>query len=135
MLVSSGQSAGNSLNSLNSRQALGVWGEKCAAAYLQNNDYEILESNWRIRGGEIDIIAYDPQRQAAVAVEVKTRRQRKFGTPEEAITEVKLCRLRSLLIAWVSQQKNYWPHIAVDCIGIEIRGREYTLRHMKDLPL
>ena len=61
MLVSSGQSAGNSLNTLNSRQALGVWGEKCAAAYLQNNDYEILERNWRIRGGEIDIIAYDPQ--------------------------------------------------------------------------
>lgn len=50
--------------------AKGAAGEEYAAAYLKQSGYQILKRNFRIRSGEVDIIAV---RQDVVAfVEVKT---------------------------------------------------------------
>ena len=45
-------------------------GENRAAAYLVSKGFEIIERNWRTKGGEIDIIAY--KNDILVFVEVKT---------------------------------------------------------------
>ena len=66
----------------------GKEGEDIAAVYLQNQRYKILERNFRIRGGEIDIIALDEQ--TLVYIEVKTRTNRQFGLPEESVTPAKI---------------------------------------------
>lgn len=66
----------------------GKLGEDIAVAYLKKQGYQIVERNFRIRGGEIDIIAIDSDTLAFV--EVKTRRSDKFGSPLEAITPWKL---------------------------------------------
>ncbi len=66
------------------RKKLGAWGEAVAAHHLQAKGYEIVQRNWRCRLGEIDLVA-----QAGtelVFVEVKTRRGRAMGTPEEGLT-------------------------------------------------
>lgn len=70
----------------------GAFGEQLAVAYLKKQGFTILDQNFRIRGGEIDIICLD--RDTLVFVEVKTRRSYEFGTPLEAITPWKL---RSLI--------------------------------------
>ena len=66
----------------------GKYGEDLAFEFLKKNGYKIIERNFRIRGGEIDIIALDSD--CTVYVEVKTRTSRRFGLPEEAVTPWKL---------------------------------------------
>ena len=66
----------------------GKRGERIAALYLQKQGYKILEMNFKARYGEIDIIARD--KDTLVFVEVKTRKNYKYGRPEEAIDLRKL---------------------------------------------
>ena len=66
----------------------GKKGEDLACDFLKKQGYKIIERNFRIRGGEIDIIAQDGN--TLVYVEVKTRTSHQFGYPEEAVTRWKL---------------------------------------------
>ena len=62
---------------------LGKWGEELAATYLEEKGYVILERDWKSGHHDLDIVAKDGD--TLVIVEVKTRRNRLFGDPEEAI--------------------------------------------------
>lgn len=73
---------------LPSFQLLGKQGEDFAASYLIHKGYTILKRNFRVRYGEIDIIA--TQHNTLVFVEVKTRSNDYFGQPEEAISQKKI---------------------------------------------
>jgi putative endonuclease len=63
---------------------IGNRGEEAAAAHLAQLGYEILARNIRTPYGELDLIAR--REGATVFVEVKTRRSRTHGLPEEAVT-------------------------------------------------
>ena len=67
---------------MNKRQ-LGTVYEQKAAAYLQQQGYEILECNFRCRLGEIDIIAREGG--YLCFVEVKYRSGDGYGSPLEAV--------------------------------------------------
>ncbi len=62
-------------------------GEVLAAKYLQEKGFTILETNWRFRHKEIDIIAICDRE--IIFVEVKTRKNTNFGQPEEAVNHYK----------------------------------------------
>jgi len=62
---------------------LGKIGESIASKYLIDQGYTILETNYRNVLGEIDIIAQF--KEQIVFVEVKTRKSRRYGYPEEAV--------------------------------------------------
>jgi len=66
----------------------GKRGEEIAAEYLKKQGFKIIDRNFRIRGGEIDIVALDSD--TLVFIEVKTRRSTEFGTPLEAISYWKI---------------------------------------------
>lgn len=70
------------------KKATGNYGESLACEYLKKLGYKILERNYLIRGGEIDIVAKDGQE--LVFVEVKTRYSHEFGLPVESITPWKI---------------------------------------------
>ncbi len=61
----------------------GIWGEELAAAYLREKGYIILERNWHSAHRDIDIIAQ--RNECTVFIEVKTRSDREYREPEEAI--------------------------------------------------
>ncbi len=65
----------------------GKLGEERVCAYLKDNGYRIAERNFRIRGGEIDIVAENEF--YIVFVEVKTRRPDSMVTGFEAVTKRK----------------------------------------------
>lgn len=91
---------------------------------------EILDRNWRAEGrlGEIDIVARDGT--ALVVVEVKTRRSRMYGAPIEAVTEIKVQRLRKLAGAWLRAHCDIRPsQIRIDVIGIDVEP--FILDHRK----
>ncbi len=63
-------------------------GEELACEHLKKLGYKILDRNFRIRGGEIDIVAKDGE--YLVFVEVKTRWSHEFGLPVESVTPWKV---------------------------------------------
>ena len=74
--------------------------ERKAGAYLEGLGYEILEYNFRGRGGEIDIVARE--NRYLIFVEVKYRRNEKTGSPLEAVDDRKqrrICRAASSYLA------------------------------------
>jgi putative endonuclease len=52
---------------------IGTLGERLVGRWLQLNNYELLEYNWRCRWGEIDLIAQERTSGAIAFIEVKTR--------------------------------------------------------------
>lgn len=66
----------------------GKSGEELACEYLKEQGYKILERNYRIRGGEIDIVAKDGE--YLVFIEVKTRWSHEYGLPAEAMSSWKI---------------------------------------------
>lgn len=71
-----------------SKLAEGKRGEDIAAEFLKKKGFKIIDRNFRIRGGEIDIVALE--NDTLVFVEVKTRTSERFGSALEAITPWKL---------------------------------------------
>ena len=67
------------------RHITGKEGESDAVKFLRKNDYEILETNFSCKQGEIDIIAKDTSSDEVVFVEVKTRLNRNYGDAIDAV--------------------------------------------------
>jgi len=83
------------------RRALGAAGEDQAARWYEDQGYEVLETNWRRREGEVDLIV----RKGATVVfsEVKTRTSDRFGSGAEAVLPAKQRRIRRLAARWLSE--------------------------------
>ncbi|MFF0298082.1 YraN family protein [Kitasatospora sp. NPDC004615] len=87
-----------------STNGLGRYGEEVAARRLTEGGLCILERNWRCAEGELDIVALDGDTLAVC--EVKTRSERGFQQPSEAIDQSKADRLRHLAERWLVER---WP--------------------------
>lgn len=72
----------------NSRQ-IGKNYETKAVQYLETKGYRILERNFQVRQGEIDIVCLSPERDCFVFVEVKYRKNSAKGHPYASITLAK----------------------------------------------
>jgi putative endonuclease len=85
------------------RRVVGDAGEDAVAEWYRARGYDVVDRNWRVREGEIDVIARG--RGVLVFCEVKTRRSDAFGLPAEAVTPRKQARLRGLAMQWLDQQQ------------------------------
>lgn len=92
-------------------------GEDLACQFLKEQGYKILERNYRIRGGEIDIVAKD--KDYLVFVEVKARYSHKFGLPIEAITPWKLKALLKSALFYIQKIKWGDKGYRIDLISID----------------
>lgn len=79
---------------MNEKKRSGDWGEALVAAYLRRRGYTILETQFRTRRGEIDIIARSPEDHLCF-VEVKTRKNADFAEAREFVTSAKQQKLRA----------------------------------------
>lgn len=103
------------------RRETGMLGEKLACDFLGKNGYNILETNYRCPGGEIDIIAR--QEDTLVFVEVRTKKSRRFGTPEESITPTKMERLRTVAAHYGQNRSNLPASWRIDVIAIQMDSK------------
>lgn len=85
----------------NTKIELGAKGEALAVKHLKDLGYRIIERNYRVRAGEIDIIA--EQAGTLVFIEVKTRTDLRFGTPFESITASKKNHLSTAALEYMSR--------------------------------
>ena len=95
---------------------LGRRGEQLAVEHLEARGMQVLDRNWRCRIGEIDIVARDGR--DTVFVEVKTRTSGDYGHPFEAITPLKLARMRRLAIAWCEATDAAVSRIRIDAVAV-----------------
>jgi putative endonuclease len=108
------------------RQKLGRWGEKVAATYLEAHGLRIVEHNWRCARGEIDLVAQEDDE--LVFVEVKTRRGRTLGLPEEALTPAKAQRLIMLGEAYLAANELVDVPWRVDLVAVELDAQGKLVR-------
>ncbi len=80
----------------------GEWAERLAERELERAGFTVLERNYRIRGGEIDLIARDPN-GLMVFVEVKQRRDASHGVPGEFITARKAALVRRAALTYLGR--------------------------------
>jgi putative endonuclease len=112
------------------KDALGRQGEDLAAQFLLQAGYLILDRNYRCSDGELDIVAAD--QRVLVACEVKTRSSLAYGTPIEAITAIKLRRLRRLAVRWVLAHRLLFDGIRVDIVGVlRTESGEFAVEHVR----
>jgi putative endonuclease len=83
------------------KQQIGAFGEQAVTDFLIRKNIEVIERNWRIREGEIDIIALNSSGVFSF-IEVKTRSSVAFGSPFEAINRDKAHRMQRLALAWLA---------------------------------
>ncbi len=95
----------------------GNQGEAMAADHLRGKGYSILHQNWRHSHWEVDIIA--GKGDVLHFIEVKTRRTRKFGHPEEAVSKKKIRNLINASEEYLYQQPQ-WKRIQFDILAITI---------------
>lgn len=98
------------------RHELGSNGEDEACDFLKNLGYKIIEKNYRCKIGEIDIVAKDGDE--IVFVEVKTRSQKMFGNPVEAVNEQKKNHIYRTAEFYVMKNKFENEKIRFDVIEI-----------------
>ena len=118
------------LGGMTQRQALGRSGEDLAVDHLLGQGYAILDRNWRCPIGELDIVARDGE--TTVVVEVKTRSGLGFGHPLDAITPVKLARLRRLAAAWCEAHGGA-THLRVDAVAVLTDRRGVAIDHVRQV--
>jgi len=112
---------------------LGKWGEGLAAEYLQRKGYTIIERDWKSGRRDIDIIALDDD--VVVFVEVKTRRNRLFGEPEEAIDYRKQQSLIQAINHYV-KFRHIRQEVRFDIVSVVgTIGTEPDIQHIQDVAL
>ena len=113
------------------RQRLGDFGERVAKAHLEAKGYRILETNFRVREGEVDIVAQ--QGDVVAFVEVKTRRGEAMGSAVEAIGRRKAQRLLQVAEAFDQQHPELPPDRRIDLVAIDLdaAGRVVSLQHIE----
>ena len=65
------------------KQRLGELGEQLSADFLTKMGYTVLNRRFRVKGGEIDIVALDGE--TLVFIEVKARKSASYAQPREAV--------------------------------------------------
>lgn len=110
---------------MNNKQK-GDLGENIACKYLLGKGAQILESNYKIKTGEIDIII--KLENEIVFVEVKSRSNIKYGYPSEAISYKKIKKIISTAKYYILKNDLYNVPIRFDVI--EVYLNENKVNHI-----
>ena len=106
-------------------------GEAAAEVFLKERGYRIISRGWRPtswKRGEIDLIA--ELGNEVVFIEVKTRINRSYGRPEEAVDWRKRRQLRLLAWYWLKEHKAHGRSYRIDVIGITWGKGTALVRHL-----
>lgn len=108
---------------------LGKEGEELAKEFLIAKGYVILESNWRYKKAEIDLIA--KKDEILVFIEVKTRSSNYYGNPEDFVNLKKLKFMAEVAPVYMEQIGHEWE-IRFDIIGILKTPDGTKTTHLED---
>ncbi len=110
---------------------LGRAAEEAAARYLEARGWRILGRNVRVGRGELDLIV---RRGPVLAfVEVKARRTRSCGAPEDAVDGAKRRQVARLAELWLAARP--WAlggvcDVRFDIVAVDLTSYPAAVRHL-----
>jgi len=106
------------INLFNNKRTTGANAEKVAKDFLIKNGCFVLETNFRTKIGEIDIVAYEKKRDCLIFVEVKYRTKNDFGLPQEAVTKNKQKRIINTALIYLKNINKKYDNYRFDVLAI-----------------
>jgi putative endonuclease len=112
---------------------LGKYGEGVAKNYLQAKNFEIVAENFRFERAEVDLIFKDERKKILMFVEVKTRRSKTFGEPEESVTEKKQEQIIKSAQGFLMEHPEYDEYDKrFDVVSVYVKGYKEEINHIKN---
>lgn len=96
----------------------GAAAEKLACAHLREQGLRIIDTNYRCRFGEIDIIAASPTH--IIFCEVRFRKNSRYGSAEDSVNRKKQQRILQTAQIYLSRLKNNTLPCRFDVIAITL---------------
>ena len=119
------------------RHTLGIAAERAVAAWLESTGWRVLGRRVRASGGgEVDIVALDPER-VLVGVEVRARRTSRAGIGTESITPERVRRTGRTVAGFATATRVSHRGLRMDLVSVSpepgrIPGR-WRLRRTEDI--
>lgn len=106
------------------------WAERVACKYLEGKGMLLLAHNYRLRGGELDLVMADGEQ--LVAVEVKQRRSAAYGHPSEHLNRRKLARVRATAQHYANFVLRHDPaRLRIDAVLLLGTEQRHQITHLR----
>ncbi len=118
------------------QKKVGNFGQKQAKNFLIKRGFRIINENYCIRGGELDLVAI--KNQEIVFIEVKTRTSSQFGNPEDSISKYQQKVIKRTIAVFLHKESfygNYHPRFDVISVIISKNSKKLIIRHFVDVLL
>lgn len=113
--------------------SLGADGEALARKYLEDKGFELIKENFRYDRAEIDLIMKDETGKQLIFVEVKTRKNKSFGEPQEAVNGAKQLQLIKSAEGFLMNNLDYGDYEKrFDVIAIYIENGKNIINHLEN---
>ncbi|MBZ9691079.1 YraN family protein [Clostridium sp. M14] len=111
---------------------IGTYCEKLSCYYLIENNFKILECNFKNFLGEIDIICI--KNSILIIIEVKGRYNYEFGVPKESVSISKQKNIIKVTKSYINYKKLYNFNVRFDVIEVYLNklNSSYKINHIKD---
>ena len=116
-----------------STRARGAVGEEAARQWLRSQGFQIVTSNYRVKPGEIDVIAteYDGEATYLCFIEIKARATDRFGSALAAVPVSKQQRISRAASAYLMGSAWDGP-CRFDVLGLEKRNGSWNFELVRD---
>lgn len=105
-----------------SAQAKGQRAELLALSYLQKQGLMLVEQNFTIRGGEVDLIMQE--KDTLVFIEVRARQANSLVHPFESITPQKCRNIQLAAQVFLMKHQAHHFYLRFDVIGVNLHNNE-----------
>ena len=114
----------------NSTIITGKEGERIARYFLEEKGYTCLKENYRYKRCEIDLIMTNHNKDTLVFIEVKFRKNKSFGEPENFVSTSQENRILEAAEIFI-EELNWKKHIRFDIISITDSSPQ-EIEHFED---
>lgn len=115
------------------KNRLGASGELTAKKYLSDKKFKFIKNNYRYQRAEIDLIFEDEINKLLLFIEVKTRRSKKFGEPEESINTAKQNQIKKAAMGFVIENEKYKKYdLRIDVISVFLKDGKAEINHIEN---
>lgn len=119
---------------IKSRKEIGAEAEQYVADYLADMGYEILDRNWCMRGGELDIVAKKGELIIFVEVRSWNREYWDNGTPLETVTMAKKRHIIKTALYYIQKHRISLmrTRIRFDVVGLTQTADDYDMEYIEN---